>query len=143
MQALCSMAKAYGPLVGRILITLLFLKSGVEKIAGFSAVAGFMASKGMPAAEILLIGAVVFEIAGALMVLLGWHARWGALMLAAFLVPATLIFHNFWAVDAAQYTNQVNHFMKNLSILGALVFIMGAGSGPFSLRKEGKSGSAR
>jgi putative oxidoreductase len=139
MQALCNMAKAYGPLVGRILITLLFLKSGFEKIAGFSTVAGFMASIGMPAAEILLIGAVVFEIAGALMVLLGWHARWGALMLAVFVVPATLIFHNFWAVDAAQYSNQVNHFMKNLSILGALVFIMGAGSGPFSLRTEMES----
>jgi len=62
-----------------------------------------------------------------------------ALMLAAFAVPATLIFHNFWSVDAAQYTNQVNHFMKNLSILGALVFIMGAGAGPFSLGKESTS----
>jgi len=143
MQALCNMAKVYGPLVGRILITLIFLKSGFEKIAEFSAVAGFMASKGMPAAEFLLVGAVVFEIAGALMVLLGWHARWGALLLAVFVVPSTLIFHNFWAVDAAQYSNQLNHFMKNLSILGALVFIMGAGSGPFSLGKEGKSGSAR
>ena len=141
MQALCGVAKAYGPVVGRILITLLFLKSGFEKIAGFSEVAGFMASKGMPAAEFLLVGAVVLEIAGALMVLLGWHARWGALMLAAFVVPATLIFHNFWSVDAAQYTNQVNHFMKNLSILGALVFIMGAGSGPFSLRKDRESGN--
>jgi len=143
MQALCGVAKAYGPVVGRILITLLFLKSGFEKIAGFSAVAGFMASKGMPAAEFLLVGAVVLEIAGALMVLLGWHARWGALMLAAFVVPATLVFHNFWSVDAAQYTNQVNHFMKNLSILGALVFIMGAGAGPFSLGKEAKSSNAQ
>jgi putative oxidoreductase len=143
MQALCSMAKAYGPVVGRILITLLFLKSGFEKIAGFSAVAGFMASTGMPAAEFLLVGAIVLEIAGALMVLLGWHARWGALMLAAFVVPATLIFHNFWAVDAAQYTNQVNHFMKNLSILGGLAYVMAAGSGPFSLGKEAKSSSAQ
>jgi putative oxidoreductase len=141
MQALCNLAKSYGPVVGRILISLLFLKSGFEKIAGFSAVAGFVASRGMPAAELLLVGAVVLEIAGALMVVLGWHARWGALMLAVFTVPATLIFHNFWAVDAAQYSNQVNHFMKNLSILGALVFIMGAGSGPFSLRKDGESGN--
>ena len=102
-----------------------------------------MASKGMPAAEFLLVGAVVFEIAGALMVLLGWHARWGALLLAVFVVPSTPIFHNFWAVDAAQYSNQLNHFMKNLSILGALVFIMGAGSGPLGLGKEGKSASAQ
>lgn len=136
MQALCNLAKDYGPLLGRILIALIFLKSGVEKIIGFSAVAGFMAAKGMPAAEFLLVGSIVFEIAGGLMVLVGWYARWGALLLIAFIVPATLIFHNFWAVEAAQYVNQVNHFMKNLSMLGALVFILGMGPGPLSLKSE-------
>jgi putative oxidoreductase len=136
MQALCNLAKTYGPLVGRILITLLFLKSAYDKIAGFSAVAGMMAKKGMPFSEVLLAGAIVFEIAGSLMIILGWNARIGALLLAIFLVPATLIFHNFWAVDAAQMTNQLNHFMKNLSIFGALVFVMGMGSGPLSLKKE-------
>ena len=136
MQALCNLAKDYGPLLGRILIALIFLKSGVEKIIGFSAVAGFMTLKGMPAAEVLLVGSIVFEIAGGLMVLLGWYARWGALLLIAFIVPATLIFHNFWTLEGAQYMNQVNHFMKNLSILGALVFILGMGPGPLSLRKE-------
>jgi len=136
MQALCNLAKDYGPLLGRILIALIFLKSGVEKIIGFSAVAGFMTLKGMPAAEVLLVGSIVFEIAGGLMVLLAWYARWGALLLIAFIVPATLIFHNFWTLEGAQYMNQVNHFMKNLSILGALVFILGMGPGPLSLRKE-------
>ena len=135
MQALCNLAKNYGPLIGRILIALIFLKSGFEKITGFSAVAGFMAKVGMPAPEFLLVGSIVFEIAGGLMVVLGWHARWGALLLAIFIVPATLIFHNFWAVEAAQYTDQMNHFMKNVSILGALVFIIGIGSGPLSLTR--------
>lgn len=135
MQALCNLAKNYGPLIGRILIALIFLKSGFEKITGFSAVAGFMGKMGMPAPEFLLVGSIVFEIAGGLMVLLGWHARWGALLLVIFMIPATLIFHNFWAVEAAQYTNQMNHFMKNVSILGALVFIMGMGSGPLSLTR--------
>jgi putative oxidoreductase len=51
-------------------------------------------------------------------------------------VPATLIFHNFWAVDPAQYQNQFNHFMKNLAIIGALVYVMAAGSGPYSLKGE-------
>jgi len=136
MHALCNQAKQYGPLIGRILITLLFLRSAYGKITGFSAVAGMMAKKGMPFADVLLVGAIAFEIAGGLMVLLGWNARWGALLLAVFLIPATLIFHNFWAVDAAQVTNQLNHFMKNLTILGALVFIIGMGSGPLSLKKE-------
>ena len=143
MQALCNLAKTYGPLVGRILITLLFLRSAYDKIGGFSAVAGVMAKKGMPFSEVLLAGAIVFEIAGSLMILLGWNARIGALLLAIFTVPATLVFHNFWAVDAAQMTNQLNHFMKNLTILGALIFVMGMGSGPLSLKKEPESPGPR
>lgn len=142
MQGLCNLAKQYGPLVGRILITVIFLKSGIEKITGFSAVAGMLAKMGMPFAEVLVVGAIVFELGGGLMVLLGWFARWGALLLAIFMVLATLMFHNFWAVDAAQYQNQLIHFMKNLSILGALVFIMGAGSGPLSLKDDSRSPGA-
>lgn len=136
MHALCNLTKQYGPLIGRILITAIFLNSALDKIIGFKGVAGYMASKGMPFAEFLLVGAIAFEIAGSLMVLLGWNARWGALLLAIFMVPATLIFHNFWAMDAAQYQNQFNHFMKNLSMLGALIFIIGVGSGPLSLKRD-------
>ena len=134
--------KAYGPVVGRILIAPLFLLSGFHKITEFSAVAGMMAKSGMPFAEILLVGSILLELGGGLMVLLGWHARWGALLLAVFTISATLMFHNFWAVDAAQYRGQLNHFMKNLAILGALVYIMAMGSGPFSLTKESGSSSA-
>ena len=78
-----------------------------------------------------------------LMVLAGWNARWGAVLLALFTIPATLIFHNFWAVDAAQYQNQFNHFMKNLAVLGGLAYIIAMGSGPYSLRKEEAAGSPR
>lgn len=101
-----------------------------------------MASKGMPMSEVLLVGAIVFEIAGALMILLGWYARVGAVLLFVFLVPATLIFHNIWAVDPAaakEVINQTNHFFKNVSILGALVFIIGMGSGPLSLQRRSDS----
>jgi putative oxidoreductase len=143
MQALCNLVKAYGPVVGRVLITPLFLMSGFQKITGFSGVAATMAKVGMPFPEVMLVGAIVFELGGALMVLLGWHARLGALLLAVFTIASTLVFHNFWAVDAAQFPGQLTQFMKNLSILGGLVYIMVAGSGPFSLGKEGKSGSAR
>jgi putative oxidoreductase len=136
MQALCALVRQYGPLVGRILITAIFLISGYHKIIGFSAVSGMMAKMGMPMADLLLVGAIVCEFGGALMVLLGWNACLGALLLIVFTVPATLIFHNFWAVDPAQYQNQFNHFMKNLAIIGALVYVMAAGSGPYSLKGE-------
>jgi putative oxidoreductase len=143
MRALCDLLRQYGPLAGRILITAIFLKSGYEKIVGFAAVSGMMAKMGMPMPDLLLAGAIVCEIGGGLMVLFGWNACWGALLLVLFTIPATLLFHNFWAVDAAQYQDQLNHFMKNLAILGALAYVMAMGPGQYSLRKEGVSTSAQ
>lgn len=143
MQALCNLAKTYAPLAGRVLITFIFLRSAYGKLFEFAALSGMMAKKGMPFAEFLLAGAIAFEIAGGLMVLFGWHARIGALLLALFLVPATLIFHNFWAADPLQVSNQLNHFLKNLTILGGLVFIIGMGSGPLSLKEEAASPGER
>jgi len=138
MNALCAWTRAVAPLLGRILIAVIFLRSAAGKIGNFAGVAGNMAAKGMPYAEVWLAGAIAFEIVGGLCLVLGWKARWGALALLIFLVPATLIFHNFWAVDPAQareLANQTNHFFKNLTIAGALIFIMGMGSGPLSLER--------
>jgi putative oxidoreductase len=139
MEGLCNLAKSYAPLVGRFLITFIFLRSAFGKIGNFSGVAGNMAAKGMPYAEMLLACAIAIEIVGGLCVLVGWKARWGALALLIFLIPATLIFHNYWAVDPAQakeLANQTNHFFKNLTIMGALVFIIGMGSGPLSVERS-------
>jgi putative oxidoreductase len=133
MKQLCEFVQHVGPLAGRVLMAVIFLKSGFGKITGFSATAGFMASKGMPFAEVLLVGAIVFELAGAIMLILGWRVHWGALLLIAFTVPATLIFHNFWAVEAAQYQNQLNHFLKNTAMIGGLFYVMAFGAGPLSL----------
>ena len=133
MKQLCELVQRFGPLAGRVLMALIFLNSGVGKIGGFSATAGFMAGKGMPMAEVLLVGAIVFELAGAIMLILGWRVHWGALLLIAFTVPATLAFHNFWVVDAAQVQNQLNHFMKNVAIVGGLLYVMAFGAGPLSL----------
>lgn len=143
MEALCNVAKTCAPLVGRFLITFIFFRSAIGKIGNFSGVAANMASKGMPYAEFLLACAIVLELVGGLCLLLGWKARWGALALIIFLVPATLIFHNFWAIDPAQAkeaANQANHFFKNVTILGALVFMVGMGPGPLSLERSVRNG---
>lgn len=139
MEGLCNLAKTYAPLVGRFLITFIFLRSGFDKIGNFAGVAGGMAAKGVPYAEFLLACAIALEIVGGLCVLTGWQARWGALALLIFLIPATLIYHNYWAVDPAQakeLANQTNHFFKNLTIMGALVFLIGMGSGPLSVDRS-------
>ena len=123
----------FGPAVGRILLAIIFLMSGISKIFNWDGTAGYMASVGMPMVTLFLIGAIVLEVGGSLSVILGFKARWGALALMVFTIPTTLIFHAYWAVDPEQMQIQQIMFMKNLAMAGGLLLIMANGSGPLSL----------
>ena len=92
----------HAPLVGRILLSLIFLVAGVSKITGWSGTAAYMASRGMPAIPFFLLAAMVIELAGGLSVLAGYKARLGALALFAFLIPVTLVFHSYWTYPAGE-----------------------------------------
>ncbi len=127
----CNQLNQYGPLVGRIFLALIFILAGYGKINGWDGTLGYMASKGLPMPEALLALTILIELGGGLLLLLGFQARWAALALFLFLIPVTLIFHPFWA-DPEQY----NAFMKNLAIMGGMLYIMTFGSGPYSLQKE-------
>jgi putative oxidoreductase len=108
---------------GRALVGLLFVVSGINKVFAFSYVAGWMASMGLPLASLLLAGTIALEVGGGLALITGFQARWASLGLALFLVPVTLIFHAFWGAGAAEFQNQLNHFLKNVAILGAMLVI--------------------
>ena len=120
---------------GRVLLCVIFLMAAVgSKISHFSEVAQLMASKGIPAPTLMLAGAIVFLLAGSLSVITGYRARIGASLLLVFLVLATYFFHNFWAIaDAHARQEQMIQFMKNLSIMGAMLFIIANGPGPMSI----------
>ena len=123
----------FGPVVGRILLALIFVMSGFGKITGWEGTAGYMASVGMPMVTLFLIGAIVLEIGGGLSLILGFKARWGALALIVFTIPATVLFHNFWAMEGADaFTNQIM-FMKNVAMIGGLLMVMAFGAGPLSI----------
>ena len=133
MSALCDVVKTYGPLGGRILLAVLFLMSGFGKVTGFEGTVGYIASKGLPLPQVGAAVAAAVELGGSILLIVGWQARWAATALLLFTIPATFIFHNFWAVDAAQVQNQTIHFMKNLSIMGGLLYVMAYGAGPLSV----------
>ena len=139
MNRLCEAVKQYGPLGGRILLSMMFIISGWGKITGFAGTAGYMASVGMPFPQLLLVGAIIVELGCGLMLLAGWKVRLAALAIFLFVIPTTLIFHNFWAADPAQAQNQMIHFMKNVTIMGGMLYVMAFGAGPLSLdnRKSG------
>jgi putative oxidoreductase len=120
--------------VGRALAGVLFIVSGVNKILGFSYVAGWMGSMGLPAAGLLLALAILLEVGGGLALVTGIGARYAALGLALFIVPTTLIFHGFWSADGAEFQNQLNHFFKNVAILGGMLVLFSAEQGRFAAR---------
>ena len=122
-----------GLLIGRVLLAYIFVVAGFGKIGNFSATAAYMASKGLPMSEVLLVATIVIELVGGLMVALGWKARWAALAIFVFLIPTTLIFHAFWAVDPEQVRAQTIQFNKNLAIMGGMLYLAIVGSGRFGL----------
>jgi putative oxidoreductase len=126
----------FGPLTARILIAFIFVMSGASKIAGFAGTVGYIASKGLPLPELAAIAAIVVELGGGLMLILGWKARWAAAAMLLFSVSASVIFHNFWGVPAAEMQNQMIHFMKNISMAGGLLMVLVHGSGALSLGRE-------
>jgi putative oxidoreductase len=133
MTALCEAVKTYGPLCGRVLLALIFLQSGYGKITGFEGTVGYIAASGMPLPQVAAIGAILVELGGGILLIVGWQTRWAATALFLFLIPTTLIFHNFWAADAAHVQNQTINFMKNLCIMGGMLYVMAFGAGPLSV----------
>lgn len=123
-------------LVGRILLSLLFLQSGFGKITGFAGTAAMMASKGLPMAEVLLAISIVVELAAAAMLIFGWKARWGAAALFLWLIPVTLVFHNPMGLPADQARMQTIHLMKNLAIMGGMLMVFAMGPGRYSVDRQ-------
>ena len=131
----CNDLCQYLPLIGRILLGLIFVLAGFGKLANPAGTVGYMTAYGMPYADLLVWPAGLVELGGGLLLLLGWHARWAATALILFVIPATLIFHQFWNVDAAQMQMQQINFLKNLAIIGGLLYVVAYGSGACSLSK--------
>ena len=119
---------------GRLMIVVIFGLSAVgNKIPNFEKVAGYMSSESVPASQVMLAGAIVFLIVGSLSVLTGFYTRIGATLLLVFLVLATYFFHDFWTMEGEARQMQTIQFMKNLSLMGTMVFLIANGGGAWSL----------
>jgi putative oxidoreductase len=128
----------YLVLLGRILYTAIFLMAAPGHFTAKTI--AFSASKGVPMASVAVPMSGVIAFLGGLSILLGYKARFGAWLIVLFLVPVTIMIHNFWAIaDPVQAQIQHVNFMKNLSMLGAALLIAHFGSGPLSIDRR-KSG---
>ena len=120
-------------LIGRILLGALFLVAGIRKIMFYSGSAAYFTKLGFPAPEVMAVLAILIEIGGAALLILGWQTRRISWLLILFVVIATAMAHRFWEFDAAQYANQMNHFLKNVAIIGGLLYVVVLGPGRLSL----------
>ena len=123
-------------LIGRILLAVMFIISGFGKITGFDGTVGYIASKGLPLPQIVAIGTILVELGGGIMLAVGYKARWAGLALAIFTLLAGIIFHNFWAAEAAQKMAQQINFMKNIAITGGMLMVFAFGPGRLSVDKS-------
>ncbi|MEA5411360.1 DoxX family protein [Synechococcus sp. BA-120 BA3] len=104
--------------LARVLLCLVFLHAVIGKLTGFGAVAGMIAGRGIPLAPVLLAAAVALMVVGSVLVISGYRARLGAILLLLFLVPTTLLFHS----DVADPQERIA-LLKNLSIMGGLLLV--------------------
>jgi putative oxidoreductase len=133
-------------LVGRILYSILFIAAAPGHFSAETI--GYAASQGVPLANLAVPLSGVLALLGGLSIALGYKARLGALALIAFLVPVTLMMHNFWAVtDPMMHQMQMVMFMKNVGLIGAALTFFVHGAGAFSLdayleRRSGATSAA-
>ncbi len=120
--------------VARVLLSLMFVTSGINKISGYAGTQGYMEAMGVPGGLLPLV--IALEILGGLAVMLGWQTRIVAFLLAGFTLLSALLFH-------ANFGDQMQMimFMKNVSIAGGFLMIVALGAGAFSLdnRAQGRS----
>ena len=120
--------------VARIMISFMFLTSGLSKISGYAGTQGYMEAMGVPGVLLPLV--IALEVIGGLAVMLGWHTRIAAFLLAGFSLLSGLLFH-------ANFGDQMQTimFMKNVAIAGGFLMIVAQGGGAFSLDNRVKNRS--
>jgi putative oxidoreductase len=120
-------------LVGRVIMSWIFISSGFGKITDVAAFSTVLAKRGVPAPSFMgWLGAIV-EFGGGLLILLGVKLRYAAILMILFVIVATLISHRYWDYPVDQLVAQKTNFWKNITIIGGLLFMFLAGAGRYSV----------
>jgi len=137
-------------LIGRVVFSFFFIYSGFNHLTKLSTYSQYAGASGVPAPTLLTAVSGLMLLAGGVSILLGVKARWGSLLIAAFLIPAAFIVHKFWGIaDPMMAANQAAHFWKNISLTGACLMFYGLatlypGRWPYSIGRAaaGAGGAA-
>ena len=119
--------------LGRILIALIFIRAGINKLGSIDATAAEMAKSGIPLSNVLVYGAILMELGGGLLLIVGLFTRCAALALFFYTLTLALIFHAYWNAPAAQARLQAAFFFGHLSMMGGMLMVVAFGAGALSL----------
>ena len=138
------MSTAYA--LGRIFVPIVFIWEAIQKLTNIGRFAKLLTDSkvplpdeiapylgGMPKYEALAWALAVLELVCGIMILIGFKARWGALVLVVFTASTIFFVHHFWDMTGDTYEQNQIQALKNLSIMGALLLIVAVGSGPHSV----------
>lgn len=115
-------------LVGRVLLSILFILSGFAKLTAISGTAGWFASIGLPFPTLTTVVVGLVELLGGIAILVGFKTRIAAILLAVFTLAATVIAH----LDFADQM-QLLMLQKNLGLVGGFLLLAAVGAGSISI----------
>jgi putative oxidoreductase len=127
------------PLLGRLMITYIFLTSGIGKVFSWWDNVAYMNTRHLPLIPVLLFVAAVIELAGSASLITGYQARVAAFVMFWYTTAVTILFHNYWAAPPHMAGMQETHFRKNLAIMGGLLILAYAGPGKWALGARSRS----
>lgn len=123
-------------LIGRILISAIFIYEGIDSIMFADKTKAQMAEFGVTwKPDFLLYSSIVFLLLGGLMLLIGYRIRLGAWLLLAYWIPATIITYSFWNDPADEWRLSAVMFMRNIAVAGGLLMIAAHGGGKYSIHR--------
>jgi putative oxidoreductase len=122
--------------LGRAMIATVFVWMGIDKVMTWGAYVSYMNAEGMRAIPFFLAAAIVIEIVGGLMIFTGTFTRFAAVGLCLYLIPVTLIFHDFWNEGGLARQYDLFHFLKNVAIMGGLLAVTSLGPSRYTLDNQ-------
>jgi putative oxidoreductase len=131
-------ATRYLPFIGRLMIGLPFVMSGISKLGAYGATTGMISAVGLPFPPLAFAVAVAVELGGGVLLLAGYRVRFVATAMAVFALATAVSFHSNFADQ-----NQMIHFLKNVMMAGGLLQITAFGAGAISMdNRRAKGGEA-
>ncbi len=109
-------------LIARVLITPLFIYSGIGKITHFTDTVLKTPFGDSLIGRLMIIGAIIIELGGSLAFLIGYRIKYISLLWIFYIILTSLLFHQFWLFSGAQQVNQIINFLKNMSLCAGLLY---------------------